>query len=83
MAVHELFEARRKVGARLSLDIRRKRRSQRGVSCQESREDILHSHAEPRKAPLSTGGVGDGWIVSRHCSAVQGSAKPCFVWPMN
>lgn len=24
MAVHELFEARRKVGARLSLDIRRK-----------------------------------------------------------
>lgn len=59
MAVHELFEARRKVGARLSLDIRRKHRSQRGVVSKAGRI-ILHSHAEPRKAPLSTGGVGDG-----------------------
>lgn len=58
MAVHELFEARRKVGARLSLDIRRKLRSQRGVVSKAGR--IFFTHAEPRRAPLSAGGVGDG-----------------------
>lgn len=59
MAVHELFEARRKVGARLSLGIRRKQRGQRGVVSSKAGR-IFFTHAEPRKAPLSTGGVGDG-----------------------